>query len=65
MDDKNYVYTECPACDTEHRVHKIRADRDMIRYTNCKAYFVVSKIPKRLTKTEAFMKVFAPWRKRC
>jgi len=62
MGDKKYIYTECPVCGTEHRVHKVRVARDMVRCTNCKTYFVVSKIPKKHTKTEAFMKVFAPRR---
>lgn len=38
-----YVLVDCPNCGTEHRIHKLRAARGMIRCTKCKVYFFVAK----------------------
>ena len=54
--DSHYVMTDCPKCGTEHRVHKLRAARGMVRCTICRKYFIVTKAT---AEESAFMRAFA------
>lgn len=47
MSDKNYVLIDCPACGTEHRIHKIRTRNSLIKCKNCKCLFFVTP-PQRM-----------------
>lgn len=53
--DSPFVFTDCPECGTEHRVHKASATRRVIKCTNCKAMFIVTKATVAET---AFMRAF-------
>ena len=53
--DSSFVLTDCPRCGTEHRVHKLRAARSMIKCTNCGARFVGTTA---IVGESAFMKAF-------
>lgn len=55
MSDKNYILIDCPECGTEHRVHKLRAARGMVRCTNCKTMFVVTN---KTVQERAFIAAF-------
>jgi transposase-like protein len=55
LNDRNFIYCNCPKCGAEHHIHKLTASRDMIRCTNCRTYFVVNKAP---AEEAAFIKVF-------
>lgn len=54
--DSHYVLTDCPNCNTEHRVHKLRAARGMVRCTSCRTYFIVTTAT---AEESAFMRAFA------
>lgn len=54
-DDSWHVLVDCPHCGTEHRIHKLRAARGMVRCRNCKTMFVVMD---QTVEESAFIQVF-------
>ena len=58
--EDNYILTDCPDCGTEHKVHKLRATRGMVRCTNCKCWFIVTS---RIVKESVLDRIFGRKRK--